>query len=443
MKFLYLAVLCGLLQACGGGGGGAEVVPEAPAEPLACSVTAQRESLRTYMQDRYYWYSQLQAPAESAPNMDAYFQSMLWRPTDRFSFTESTALHNQVFTDGRRTGYGYVLVWGDAAQTTLRVRSVEPLSPVARAGLARGDTIISIDGLGTQDIVRGVLPIVAMAGVPRSFRVRTAAGVEKRIEAVSEDYVLSPVATSTTMDIMRNGAPAKVGYLAYTQFTTYSVANLNLALTRFGLAGIEELVLDLRYNGGGSVGASRDLASMIGGAGLANHIYAYLRFNDKQADLTQQVYFNSSAKAFAFPLPQGLRRVVVITSGGTASASELLINGLRPFVDVVLVGETTYGKPYGFIPRDNCGLTYNAVQFESLNSQGVGGYTAGFAPHCQVADDLDHQLGDAAERRVRVALNYLATGSCGPLASPKGAVARARMPQEAFGETWPTQMFTD
>jgi carboxyl-terminal processing protease len=184
---------------------------------------------------------------------------------------------------------------------------------------------------------------------------------------------------------------------------------------------------------------SRDLASMIGGARTAGQLYAYLRFNAKQASSTQRVQFNTSSDTFGLPLPEGLPRVVVITSGGTASASELLVNGLRPFVDVVLVGETTYGKPYGFVPRDNCGTTYNAVQFESLNSQGVGGYTTGFAPTCAAPDDLDHALGDAAENRVRVALDYIKTGQCTTslaLGAPKPRPAPG-----VFGETVPPQMF--
>jgi hypothetical protein len=108
---------------------------------------------------------------------------------------------------------------------------------------------------------------------------------------------------------------------------------------------------------------------------------------------------------------------------------------------VVLVGETTYGKPYGFVPRDDCGTTYNAVNFETLNSQGAGGFITGFAPTCTVADDLDHQLGDAAERRVRVALDYLATGQCTTslaLGAPKAPPAPG-----VFGEAVPAQMFQD
>lgn len=437
MKWLYLLVLGALLQACGGGG-------SEPKEPLsqACSVDAQRESLRGFMQDQYYWYTKLGVPNEAASSLDGYFQSMLHKPLDRYSFTQTTASHNQAFVEGRRVGYGYTLVWGDAARRTLRVRSVEPASPAAAAGLARGDIVISIDGVGPEGITAGQLPVVDTVGVPRSFVVRTGPGPDRVIEVTSADFPLTPLAKAATFDITRDGAPVKVGYLAYHQFVGYSRDSLLSEFVRFADAGIGELVLDLRYNGGGSVAVSRDLASMVGGARTVDRLYTFLRFNPKQANQTQTLTFRGNSETFTPPLPEGLPRLVVITSGGTASASELLINGLRPFIDVVLIGDTTYGKPYGFIPRDNCGLTYNAVQFESLNSEGVGGFTAGFAPTCQAPDDLDRPLGDASEGRLRVALDYLATGRCSAPSAALGA-PKPRPAPGVFGETVPPQMFQD
>jgi carboxyl-terminal processing protease len=440
MKWLYVLVLGALLQACGGGGSASDPAPEEPSSE-ACSVSAQRESLRTYMNEQYYWYTQLAAPNDAASTLDAYFQSMLHRPLDRYSYTESTASYNQLFVEGRRIGYGYAMVWGDAARTVLRVRNVEPASPVARAGLVRGDVVISVDGFTPQDIAAGRVPVVDTVGVPRRLVVRTGAGPERVIDVASEDFPLTPVSKTAMFDIVRDGAPVKVGYMAYNQFVSYSKGSLAGEFSQFANAGVRELILDLRYNGGGSVAVSRDLASMVSGSRAVDQLYAYLRFNAKQANKTQHVRFNSGDLGFGAPFPDGLPRLVVITSGGTASASELLINGLRPFMDVVLVGDTTYGKPYGFIPRDNCGLTYNAVQFESLNSQGIGGYTAGFAPTCPVPDDLDHQLGDAGEARVRVALDYLTTGQCST--STALGAAKPKPAPGTFGETVPPQMFKD
>ena len=438
MRRLALLLLVALLQACGGGGGGDTPAPDPTSE--ACTVANQRQSLREFMQRQYYWYRDMWPPDERAPTMDAYFQSMLVRPLDRFSYSQATEDYQQLFTEGRRVGYGYTLVWSDMARTQLRVRNVEPLSPAARAGLARGDRIQSIDGYTPADIAAGLLPAVTTPGVPRTFTVVTAAGQWKLLTVTSEEFPLSPVAVTKVLDAPGPAGTAKVGYLAYHQFVTYSREQLRAAFVEFAQAGVSELILDLRYNGGGSVSVSAELAGLVGGGLTASKLYAFLRFNDQQASSTQRVLFEMPETTAGTPLGEGLRRVFVIASGGTASASELVINGLQPFVDVVLIGEPTYGKPYGFVPFELCGTTYQAVQFESLNALGVGGFTAGFAPTCAVPDDLDHQLGDPAEARIRTALNYVATGSCGAAAALRAPKA---LPLETIGDAWPRGMFVE
>ncbi len=430
MRWLYLAALALLLQACGGGDG-ATSGGGAPQE--VCSVADQRALLNRFMGQEYYWYAQMGTPDANAESPDAYFQSLLYKPVDRFSFSEPTASHNQLFVEGRRVGFGYSLVWTDATHATMRVRNVEPLSPVAHAGLARGDTVLSIDGFSPAEVAAGVLPLVNTPGVIRSFYVRKLSGELRSITVRSEDFALSPVAGTATFDVVRNGAPVKVAYLAYHQFVGYSEPQLEQAFAQFRDQGAREIVLDLRYNGGGSVNVSRDLAGMIGGPRTAGQTYTWLQYNDR-------LPFNKFPIAFSEQAASGFDRVIVIGSGATASASELLINGLRPFMDVVLLGETTYGKPFGFSPRNFCGITYNAVEFETTNALGVGGYTSGFTPDCPVADDLDHELADPAERRLHAALDYVATGSCGP--QPQAlAAGRPKSPAEVFGETAPSQMF--
>jgi carboxyl-terminal processing protease len=492
MKLLYVLASGLLLQACGGGGGGGEsplvpsapsvptvpstptiptapapvpsvpaapadpvlpptptapatpaepataVTPAAPTAPLLCSPEEQRLSVREFMEQQYFWYTQLRTPDPTAATQDLYFQSMLAKPIDRYSYTQTAASFNQVYTDGRRTGYGYTLLWNEAVPPTLRIRNVEPISPAARVGLQRGDTVLSIDGYTPQQIVAGELPIVSTPGVPRKFVLKSPSGVQRDITVVSEDFPLNPVAHTATLDATRNGAPLKVGYIAYHQFVSYSLAPLTEAFTRFSEAGVSEVILDLRYNGGGSVATARDLGSMLGGARTAGNTFAYLRFNDKQSASNLRYSFNANTPPL-IASRQGLPRLVVLTSGSTASASELLINGLRPFMDVVLVGETTFGKPYGFIPQHHCGIFYNAVQFDSLNSAGVGGYTAGLPATCAAPDDLDRQLGDPQERRLKAALDYVATGSC---TAPQ-AMRAAGPPPKALGETTPNQMFAD
>jgi C-terminal processing protease CtpA/Prc len=321
------------------------------------------------------------------------------------------------------------------------VRSVEPQSPVARAGLRRGDTVLDIDGFTPAQIMAGALATVTTAGVPRTFRLRDAAGAPREVTVKSEDFALTPVGASTTFDATRDGAPVKVGYIAYQQFVSYSLWELAIKFQQFADAGVGEMIVDLRYNGGGSVSTSRDLAGMISGSRTDGKTFTRLKYNDKQSAQNADYAFATAQTRIARPI-EGLNRVFVITSGGTASASELLINGLKPFMNVVLVGDTTYGKPFGFRPRSYCGTTYNAVQFETVNALGVGGYTAGFAPDCAVPDDLSRELGDREEGRTRAVLDYVATGRCN-VQAPLSASLVKQPKEQSFGEVQPPRMFAD
>ena len=132
------------------------------------------------------------------------------------------------------------------------------------------------------------------------------------------------------------------------------------------------------------------------------------------------------------PLPTlDLPRVFVLTGPGTCSASESVLNSLDGVgVQVIQVGATTCGKPYGFYPEDNCGITYFSIQFKGVNAKGFGDYADGFVPAatapvagftgCVMADDFTHPLGDPGENRLETALNYSMTGSCG---TPAAATA--------------------
>ena len=418
---------CAALSGCGGGGGNSAAVPAPdpgggtptqlnsgyPADPNSCDVAGQRAWLHDYMNDQYFWHNQQGIPDAAASTLPQYFASLLFAPLDRYSFTQSTADFTQFFGDGLATGYGYALAWADTAQTVLKVRTVEPLSPIGKAGLRRGDTIVSIDGYTPDQIVNGLPARVRVAGIARKFAVIDAAGQQRSFDVISASYPLSPVLDARVLTAP-NGA--KVGYLALQEFISAGADAVGAAFDRFAAAGISELVLDLRYNGGGSTTQARNLASLAAGSALDGKVFAEFRFSAKNSDRnftqTFSAYFASVASQQTSTPLDALSRVFVITSGATASASELLINGLRPFKEVITIGSTTFGKPYGFLPRDACGLTYNAVNFVTRNAVGFSDYSNGFAPTCAAADDLARQLGDPAEGRTAAALAYIATGVC-------------------------------
>jgi hypothetical protein len=202
-----------------------------------------------------------------------------------------------------------------------------------------------------------------------------------------------------------------VGYLQVNQMIGQATGALDAALASLKAGGATELVLDLRYNGGGLVRVANEIAGYVAGASGAGQVFASLLYNDQRA-----AYDNETFR-YADPPPvaaMGLRRVTLLTGRRTCSATEQLINGLRGIgVEVVAIGETTCGKPVGFLPRDDtCGTTYSVVNFESVNARNEGRYFDGFGATCAVAEDWSKALGDAAEPLLAAAIQHVDTGAC-------------------------------
>jgi carboxyl-terminal processing protease len=236
-------------------------------------------------------------------------------------------------------------------------------------------------------------------------------------------------------------------------------------------AGARDLVLDIRYNGGGYLDMASEVAYMIAGqTPTSGHAFEVQQFNAKYPNTNpltglpiEPVPFHDVTLGFKVtqgpsvapgqPLPAlNLLRVYVLTGPDTCSASEAIINGLRGIgVPVVQIGSTTCGKPYGFYPQDNCGTTYFSIQFRGVNDMNFGDYPDGFTPAnsvavtdpltrvpgCSVADDFTHALGDPAEARLAAALGYRASnGNSCPV--PSGvAMLRAARPLSAVDALLP------
>jgi hypothetical protein len=325
------------------------------------------------------------------------------------------------------------------------VAYTHPSSPAATADLQRGEEIELVDGVdlvnasteGEIDaFLAGLFP--GQLGESHSFRVRDPqTGVRRTVTMQS---------TTVTIDPVQNVAviPTQTGPVGYFHFTDHLfVAEQQLidAFTTFDQQNVTDLVLDLRYNGGGLLAIASEVAYMVAGDGPTaggGQVFERLVFNDKHAAinpvtggaLTPLPFLTGSSTGQRLPT-LNLPRVYVLTGGGTCSASESIINGLRGVnVEVIQIGSTTCGKPYGFYPTDNCGTTYFSVQFKGVNAAGFGDYTDGFAPDnrpnaggerlpgCSVLDDFDDPLGDPNEARLAAALGHRLLQSC---PAPSGA----------------------
>jgi hypothetical protein len=230
-----------------------------------------------------------------------------------------------------------------------------------------------------------------------------------------------------------------------------SEAALVGAFSGFQSAGVSDLVLDIRYNGGGYLDIASEVAYMIAGpARTSGRTFELAQFNNKYPTVNPVTHqalvpltFHSTTQGFSLAPGQvlptlNLSRVFVLTGSDTCSASEAIMNSLQGVdVQVIQIGSTTCGKPYGFYPQDNCGVTYFSIQFQGVNAKGFGDYGNGFAPAnsasnlpvhlpgCSVGDDLAHELGDQSESRLAAALGYRASATC-PTASgltPKKALS--------------------
>jgi carboxyl-terminal processing protease len=414
-RTLGTAMLAALLSACGGSD------PEIGNANTSCSVPDQKTWLRGYMLDTYFWSGQSLNP-EPGPyaTVPDYFEALLFPGegssdlNHRWSYISDTAAYNQFFEEGKSLGFG-LSVNGIEQQLPLKLRYVEPLSPGSAAGLRRGDTIVSINGVSAADMLASAdyRLDATQAGQTIDIVIDRGAGpLSYRLAAAT--YTLTPV---TGVGVLTLPSGAKAGYLSLKDFITAAEAPLNNAFASFAAQGASELILDLRYNGGGRISTSTLLASLVAGVTRNGLDFARLNFNSRH-----------QADNFAFKLGgvtrAGYSRVVVLTGSRTCSASELIVNGLKPYVNVVTLGDTTCGKPVGFSPRDNCGSTYSAVNFETLNANNQGRYYDGIGASCAVAEDFNGIQGNATEKLTAAAMTYLQTGSC-PVAVAPGPQSRA------------------
>ena len=410
------ALLPLLLAACGGGSDDDTVVW--PSAPLSCSIADQKRWLgNTFMDTGYFWSRLSPRPDPSVyATVDDYFYALLYTgtdsrfPEDIWSYTQPTEEFERFFGDGQTLGYGVsvsgVEADGDPSRP-LYVRYVEPLSNAA-GKVFRGDRVLSVNGIPAADLIAAddySLLSPSTAGQQITLVVRDTLGDDFSITLTAGIHALTPVPTSR---IVTSLLGRRLGYVVVKDMISQANAPLETAFAQFRAAGVSEVVLDLRYNGGGLVSVGGTVASYVAGSRGSGRDYARLLYNDQLAgEYNQSFRFTNPASA------AGVSRVYVLTGPRTCSASEQVINGLRGVgVQVVAIGDTTCGKPVGFLPTSACGTTYSAVNFESVNDRNEGRYFDGFAPTCAVAEDFTQELGSDTDPLLLAAADHSDFGAC-------------------------------
>lgn len=462
----------GMLGGCGGDDGdnndeldryfGRCAMPRSGSDPFTGrpyddekgSLNDEKRFLRAWIDELYLWYQEV--PDVDAGDFDTavdYFdvlktnaKTASGKDKDQFHFTYPTDVWNALSRGGSSSGYG--VTWTLISSRPPRqivAAYTEPNSPATAANLLRGAQLITIDGVDVEngtdlDTLNGGL-FPERSGETHTFVVRDPGAADTRtVTLTSADVTAAPVQNVKVLD----EGGVKIGYLTFNDHIATAEPALAAAFNTLKTQGVTELVLDLRYNGGGYLAIAAQVGYMVAGPeATAGKTFEQLTFNDRyrttdpySGDALTPDPFLSKTVGFSGPAGQdlpalGMKRVFVLSGPSTCSASESIINGLRGIdVEVILIGGTTCGKPYGFVPQDNCGTTYFAIQFQGINQKGYGDYADGFVPNgpgdsgvkgCVVADDFSKQLGDPAEARLAAALFYRANNRCPEISTARAA----------------------
>ena len=456
-----LALCTALLAACGGGGGGGSTAfapgPVVSAIPpstqfkgtlvnlapgagalasdwsaATCTDNRQKNWVRSFLNENYLFYRE--APLISidpntytgtVANLFAAYTTGGVPAKDTFSFVLTQADADATFQSGTSSNVGFTLRRDNNNGGIIRIAYVDPAGPGAAAGFARGMVLASVDGTNTAFSIPQALFDKLFNSAPGTSSVvgvqDTINGPVRNITVASANYSSSPLLIERIFP-GTNITPT-AGYLAYTSFATpIGEVQLADAFRRFAAAGVTNLIVDLRYNGGGYIDIASELGYMAAGPGSTNgRIFETLVYNDKRtADngsigFTNAItnFFGNTARAGEPFASLNLSTVYVLTTGSTCSASEAFISGLRGIgVEVVMIGGTTCGKPYGFSQANNCTLSYFGLEFEGRNNRGEVVPVTGLAPTCGATDDFDHALGDPNERMLSFAFFHQFTHVC-------------------------------
>ena len=415
-KILFLliaAVLAGCSSSDGGGQGG----------NISCSNTGQKDFVLQAMQDWYLWNDLL----PNNVNVDDYAtpEALLaflttfspddgsGQPIDLFSYIGSAAADAQFFGEGKFEGFGFSR--RHLAADDVRLTRVFSGSPADLGGLARGQRILALNG-------RTVVEIEAAEGLnavfdtsPLEFTMEEPGGVVFTVTIAQDIVTIDPV-PQWRSDIP-DGAGGFIGYIELATFVSTADPVFDEVFADFRDKSVTDVIIDLRYNGGGLVSTAELLGDYLGGDIVENLTFSKTLFNDdRAAQYNEEEFFERLGNSMS------LTRLVVIATRGTASASELVTNSMAAHFEVAIVGDRTFGKPVGQVGFEFCENILRPTAFETVNADDFGDYFGGLpvTAGCAAADDLNVAVGDAADPNMVAALGYLNTGGCPVISLPGG-----------------------
>lgn len=425
--------------------------PERPARPetdedlLKDSVYHYTYGFYLWQADLPDWFGDVRSHTRQYRSADAvlealkgYARDAAGNPYDRFSFLDRWGTVNAEIQQGYAGSFGFDVRYNN--DTDLYVKKVDIGSPAYQQGIRRGWQLVEINGTGDlslSSMERDNFDFLfgALDGSQISLVLRKPDGSEVAVDMQRGNYQLQPVTSQKHYNLTNK----KVGYFAFDTFVstldnrgnpTYVKNQLDALMASFEKEGVEELIVDLRYNGGGAVVTAEYLSDLLAPTAVGDGVMYTNKVNGGLDDFLRNHGVRIDFSPVHFHKTNGLNlsRIYFLVTEGTASASELLINNLSPHIDVKLIGEhTTYGKPVGFFNWNILGVDLYAVSFQTFNSAGYGDYFSGMPVDKVVFDDLTRELGDAQEDMIAEALYYAENGRFSPDSQSLQAIGRARL----------------
>ena len=362
------------------------------------------ESFYDLMVDMYLWYQHIpDVDPQEYENVQALLEGIRYEK-DRWSYISSYQAFVQYYQEGAYVGYGFGYKWDET--DSLRLTFVFEESPLREVGITRSWAITKINGdevspsqnisekLGADEI-----------GLENRFELKGPKGQIVDTTFAKKELTMNTVLMDTVID--HNNS--RVGYFVLKSFIDKTPDELTDVFDTFASENIDELVVDLRYNGGGTLEGSRFLGEFIVNDGDEGEPYVKISYNDKQTQRDTIHVFGKDS----LDISLGLDRVYFITTQATASASEAVINGLEPYMDVYLIGGDTYGKPVGMnaYRSNDYEYVFVPVTFSLENSEGVADYFDGLQVDASARDGVTELFGSPQETSLHQALYHIANGS--------------------------------
>jgi carboxyl-terminal processing protease len=368
-----------------------------------------RSALYDAMKEWYLWYDSMPAVnPDDYHSLNALLDALRYSPTDRWSYVMSTEEYDRYYNRGEYIGHGIGLV-GNAGGN-LWTGWVYDGSPAQNQRVERGWIILSINGENiTNETNLDSLLGDDEVGVVNSFTFRMPGGQTTNLDIQKQIVDINSVLHSEVINL----TDTKVGYVVYQHFLVPSITELDAVFKEFQDQQIDDIIVDLRYNPGGQVDVAQHLGSLVAGEYAIKRDFVKLEYNDQKSERNLSRPF-LDLEYMINPTPE---RVFFITTSRSASASELVINGLlglvgltRPF-EVYLVGDDTHGKPVGSIAARFVDSTLIPITFRYMNRKNEGGFFDGLPANSYIEEDITKDFGDPEEPLLQETLYFIENGS--------------------------------